>query len=1413
MNKIKSCSAVTFFLLIFFNALGIHSDSSAKNLNITELLPALKIQGNVLKHLNVSNELVISCPPPIEVQCITDVPEPYATYEEFEAAGGSASNFVEFYYESAFSDGSACPETIARTYSFTDADGVTLTCQQQIIVDDTEAPTFARDGEEMTINCDESVTIATYSNINAFIEATGADDNCGIDYSYFPSPRLRRLGRCPEVREYTYEIRDLCENYAYYTQRVILEDIPPRLTTLPATRRGCTLPPPFTHANFTGLMHDCGASITMTVSNPVVVVPGCPGEIRRTYTFTTECGESIQWTERFFVEDTAPPAFVQLTAPVTIECDEPLPAAYSSYSEFAVAGGKAEDDCGLDESTFAWVKDSIVQENCPQIIVRTYEIYDWCSNRATFTDTLSIINTIPPVVEFVPELFAPCEPPEPYTLFEDFEADGGIVTAAFGEIVSIEMTRQERGETDCPEIITRYYTVTDECGNEVSFTQILTVNDTIPPEFVLPPDIAGDDHTVVPPPYASWEEVDSEEGGIASDNCRIETFEMLPETDEIVGEQLVITRIYRVTDPCGNTATDTMRITLPISEPVMVCPPASAYPVFDCVSKLPAQLTLDEFFELGGSVFSYCGIDSASFQMIDERPFGNNCDGARIRTYEITDLCGRTVYCEHTIRFRDDVPPVLTCPPNVVVEVGEAVPGLPLGAGLAVWERNGGTASDNCNLRENLLRLEYENTNPGIAADTLLRTFRIGDACGNFGYCTQTIIIKKDIDFDFDCPPLPVVEVECLDDLPEPYASYKAFEEAGGNAYSECVVDTATFTHLYDLPGGDENCITAVTRYYQISDECGTSILCTQVFVINDQTAPVLSGIPQDTTVACIGDVPPVPEVTATDNCGGEVTITFSESVTDSVCVNGLTLIRTWTATDGCENSASEVQRIRVDDQMPPEISCPETLTFSAGMDELESLTRLSYSETKQPVSPDDYETIGISVSDNCAVDSVTYRDELSGICPQVVSRTFTVYDVCGNSDDCIQTIELFTTFSPEFEPIGPVCQFAEPPALPETDLNGVPGTWSPAVVSTGEAGIFEFVFTPDEAYGCIEEFTLTIEILQSIIPVFNSIDPISQFNSPPVLPINDLMGVSGQWNPDVILTDSIGLFEYVFSPFPEYECAETFIMVIEITSPEPPEISCPPAMEVECFNNPFSSLSEFFNAGGTYSSYWEADSLVLISETVSEEICPGLITRDYQIMNTNGDFSNTCTHQITVNDQTNPRILCPPDITVDKNQNIPPRLTMDEFFAAGGVIADNCKIDTSSFGLMSEFLDTLLNPDVLKRTYYIADECLNYNICLHQITIENATLVGLIEDPDIWMNVFPNPNYGQFNLQYKWNRETEASVEIINASGKNILKKKLPASNSMLTDEINLSKVATGIYYINLSDGKNKLSKAIIIN
>ena len=1318
-------------------------------------------------------EMTVSCPPPIEVQCITDVPEPYDTYEAFELAGGSASNFVEFYRENDVSDNESCPETITRTYVFVDEDQDTLRCQQQIIVDDTEAPTFARDGEEMTINCDETETIATYSNINAFIAATGADDNCGIDYSYFPPPRFRRLGRCPEVREYTYEIRDLCENYAYYTQRVILEDIPPRLQVPPLARRGCTLPPPFTRANFTGLTHDCNASVTMTVGNPVVVVAGCPGEIQRTYTFTTECGESIQWTERFFVEDTVPPAFVQLPAPVTIECDEPLPAPYS-YSVFSAAGGKAEDDCGLDEGSFRHLpgEDIVLQEMCPRVILRTYEIYDWCGNWSTFTDTLTITDTtppvarlpetelgpfdfledmpapyglddlldvsdncgevfladtletgeagcsgtiirayvisdecgntdtlqqritisnqVPPVVVYVPPLFAPCEPPEHYTRFEDFEADGGVVTAAFGEIVSIEMIDEDRSETNCPEIITRYYTVTDECGNEVSFTQILTVNDTIPPEFVLPPDIIGDEHTVVPPPYASWEEVDGVDGGIASDNCRIETFEMLPETDEIVGEQLVITRIYRVTDPCGNTAIDTMRITLPISEPVMVCPPASAYPVFDCVSKLPDQLTLDEFLELGGSVFSYCGINSASFQMIDERPFGNNCDGARIRTYEITDLCGRTVYCEHTIRFRDNIDPILTCPPDVVVEVGEAVPGVPLP--WVVWIARGGDAEDNCDLRTNSLQWRQPDVlKPGIAADTLLRTFRVGDACGNFDECTQTIIIKNDIDFDFDCPPLPMVEVECLDDLPVPYASYKSFEEAGGYAYSECVVDTATFTHLYDLPGGDENCITSVTRYYQISDECGTSITCTQVFVINDQTAPVLSEIPQDTTVACIGDVPTVPEVTATDNCGGKVTITFSESVTDSVCVNGLILIRTWTATDGCENSASEVQRIRVDDQVPPEISCPDTLTFSAGIDELESLTGLPYSETEQPVSPDDYGTIGISVSDNCAVDSVTYRDELSGICPQVVSRTFTVYDVCGNSDDCIQTIELFSTFSPEFDPIGPVCQFAEPPALPETDLNGVPGTWSPAVVSTGEAGIFEFVFTPDEAYGCIEEFTLTIEILQSIIPVFNSIDPISQFNSPPVLPINDLMGVSGQWNPDVILTDSIGLFEYVFSPFPEYECAETFIMVIEITSPEPPEISCPPAMEVECFNNPFSSLSEFFNAGGTYSSYWEADSLVLISETVSEEICPGLITRDYQIMNTNGDFSNTCTHQITVNDQTNPRILCPPDITVDKNQNIPPRLTMDEFFAAGGVIADNCKIDTSSFGLMSEFLDTLL--------------------------------------------------------------------------------------------------------------------------
>src|SRR2546426_7998751 len=57
------------------------------------------------------------------------------------------------------------------------------------------------------------------------------------------------------------------------------------------------------------------------------------------------------------------------------------------------------------------------------------------------------------------------------------------------------------------------------------------------------------------------------------------------------------------------------------------------------------------------------------------------------RTWTATDGCGNSSQCVQTIETVDTTPPVLTCPPNAVVECGQ--PTDPSATGRA-------TATDNC---------------------------------------------------------------------------------------------------------------------------------------------------------------------------------------------------------------------------------------------------------------------------------------------------------------------------------------------------------------------------------------------------------------------------------------------------------------------------------------------------------------------------------------------------------------------------------------------------------------------------------------------------------------------------------------------------------------------------------------------
>ena len=97
------------------------------------------------------------------------------------------------------------------------------------------------------------------------------------------------------------------------------------------------------------------------------------------------------------------------------------------------------------------------------------------------------------------------------------------------------------------------------------------------------------------------------------------------------------------------------------------------------------------------------------------------------------------------------------------------------------------------------------------------------------------------------------------------------------------------------------------------------------MITIIDDEAPTLENIPNDLTVSCIEDVPPVStDVLPSDNCSFDTE--FEETHSGDFPCN-YTITRTWTVTDACGLTVSKSQIITVKDEVPPTACEPEDKT------------------------------------------------------------------------------------------------------------------------------------------------------------------------------------------------------------------------------------------------------------------------------------------------------------------------------------------------------------------------------------------------------------------------------------------------------------------------------------------------------
>jgi hypothetical protein len=107
---------------------------------------------------------------------------------------------------------------------------------------------------------------------------------------------------------------------------------------------------------------------------------------------------------------------------------------------------------------------------------------------------------------------------------------------------------------------------------------------------------------------------------------------------------------------------------------------------------------------------------------------------------------------------------------------------------------------------------------------------------------------------------------------------------------------------------------------------------------------------------------------------------------------------RTWTATDECGNSSTDVATTLVSDTTPPVITCPADLTLEC------------------TDSTDPADTGMATATDNCGEPSITYVEVITpGSCPQqfTITRTWIAVDDCNNTSTCVQTINVDDTIPP----------------------------------------------------------------------------------------------------------------------------------------------------------------------------------------------------------------------------------------------------------------------------------------------------------------------------------------------------------------------------------------------------------------
>ena len=804
-----------------------------------------------------------------------------ATYSDSVAAGSCGGNYV-----------------ITRTWTLSDACGNTESKDQTITVEDTTNPTFTVPGD-LTIECDQDETDLTLTG-----DVTDEADNCDGSIGEATYSDSVAAGSCGGnyVITRTWTLSDACGNTESKDQTITVEDTTNPTFTVPGDLT-IECDQDETDLTLTGDVTDeadnCDGSIGEATYSDSVAAGSCGGNyvITRTWILSDECGNTESKDQTITVEDTTNPTFT-VPGDLTIECDQ-------DETDLTLTGDVTDeaDNCdgSIGEATYS---DSVAAGSCGgnYVITRTWILSDECGNTESKDQTITVEDTTNPTFTVPGDLTIECDQDETdLTLTGDVtdeadNCDGSIGEATYSDSVAA-------GSCGGNYVITRTWTLSDECGNTESKDQTITVEDTTNPTFTVPGDLTiecDQDETDLTLTGDVTDEADNCDGSIGEATY----------SDSVAagscGGNYVITRTWILSDECGNTESKDQTITVEdTTNPTFTVPGDLT---IEC-DQDETDLTLtgdvtDEADNCDGSIGEATYSDSVA---------AGSCGGNYVitRTWTLSDECGNTESKDQTITVEDTTNPTFTVPGDLTIECDQDETDLTLTGDVT-------DEADNCD--GSIGEATYSDS---VAAGScggnyvITRTWILSDECGNTESKDQTITVEDTTNPTFTVPG--DLTIECDQDETDLTLTGDVTDEA-----DNCDGSIGEATYSDSVAAGSCGGNYVITRTWILSDECGNTESKDQTITVEDTTNPTFT-VPGDLTIECDQDETDLTltgDVTdEADNCDGSIgEATYSDSVAAGSCGGNYVITRTWILSDACGNTESKDQIITVEDTTAPDL-------------------------------------------------------------------------------------------------------------------------------------------------------------------------------------------------------------------------------------------------------------------------------------------------------------------------------------------------------------------------------------------------------------------------------------------------------------------------------------------------------------